>query len=96
MRIFLTESGGVVGLPIRYEVDESALDGADLSTLEEVIATAAVGPRPVPTSAGECCIRVERDDGSISEITLSHAAPAPEIAELVQRLRSFAKVVHER
>jgi hypothetical protein len=96
MRIILIESGGFVGVPLRYEVDVSALDAAVLSGLERAMVTATAGPQPPPTSAGGVRIRLERDDGSVNELTLSHAAPAPEIAELAQRLRACAKLVPER
>lgn len=96
MRIVLIESGGFVGLPLRYEVDVPALGAAVLSTLERAMATATAGPQSPPTSAGGVCIRMVRDDGSVNELTLSHAAPAPEIDDLVQRLRACAKVVRAR
>ncbi len=96
MRIFLIESGGFVGVPLRYEVDVPALGAAVLPALERALATAAAGPQPPPTSAGGVCIRMVRDDGSVNELTLSHAAPAPEVDKLVQRLRACAKLVHER
>ena len=96
MRIFLIESGGFVGVPLRYEVDVSALGAAVKSALERAMVTATAGPQPPPTSAGGVCIRMVRDDGSVNELTLSHAAPAPEIDELVQRLRACAKVVRAR
>ncbi len=95
MRIVLIESGGFLGVPLRYEVDVSALGAADLSALERAMVTATAEPQPAPTSAGGVCIRMERDDGSVNELTLSHAAPAPEIAELVQRLRAYARMVRE-
>ena len=96
MRIVLIESGGFVGVPLRYEVDVSALDAAVLTALERAMVTAAAGPQPPPTSAGGVCIRVEREDGSVNELTLSHAAPAPEIAQLLQRLHACAKMVSKR
>jgi len=96
MRIVLIESGGFVGVPLRYEVDVSALDAAVLTALERAMVTATAGPQPPPTSAGGVCIRVEREDGSVNELTLSHAAPAPEIAQLLQRLHACAKMVSKR
>lgn len=96
MRIFLIERGGFVGVPLRYEVDLSALAAADLSALEQALATKAAGPPPPPTSAGEVRIRVERDDGSVNELTLSHAAPDRELAELVERLRASAQIVRNQ
>lgn len=93
MRIVLIESGGFVGIHLRYEVDLGALDRAVLPALERVMKTAAPRAQPQPTSAGETCIRIERDDGTVDELNLSHAAPDPEIAELVERLRSCAKMV---
>jgi hypothetical protein len=96
MRIFLIESGGFVGVPLRYEVDESALDASVLSALERAMAAAPAGMQSSPTSsAGGVRIRMERDDGSAKELTLSHAAPTQETAELVQRLRACAKIVHK-
>jgi hypothetical protein len=95
MRIFLIESGGFVGVPLRYEVDASALDAPVLSALERAMAAAPAGMQPPPTSAGGVRIRLERDDGSAKELTLSHAAPTRETAELVQRLRACAKIVHK-
>jgi len=92
MRIFLIESGGFVGVPLRYEVDASALEASVLSTLERVMVAAPAGAQSLPTSAGGVRIRLEHDDGSASELALSHAAPAQEIAELVQRLRACAKI----
>ena len=96
VRIVLIESGGFVGVPLRYEVDMSALDAGVLSVLERAMATVAVGPRPPLSSAGGVCIRMERDDGSVNELTLSHALPVPEFANLVERLRTCAKLVRER
>lgn len=96
MRIVLIESGGFVGVPLRYEVDVSALDAGVLSVLERAMATAAAGPRPPLSSAGAVRIRMERDDGSVNELTLSHAPPAPEFADLAERLRACAKLVRER
>ena len=96
MRIILIESGGFVGVPLRYEVDVSALDAGVLSVLERAMATAAAGPRPPLSSAGAVRIRMERDDGSVNELTLSHAPPAPEFADLAERLRACAKLVRER
>jgi hypothetical protein len=96
MRIFLIERGGFVGVPLRYEVDVSALDATDLSALEQALATKTARPQPPPTSAGEVRIRVERDDGSVDELTLSHAAPDPEFAGLVQRLRAAAEIVRSQ
>ncbi|MCP4700960.1 MAG: hypothetical protein GY862_29510 [Gammaproteobacteria bacterium] len=93
MRIVLIESGGFVGVSLQYEVDVSALDAADLSVLERAMVTATAGSQPPPTSAGGVCIRMERDDRSVNELTLSHATPAPEIAELIQRLRTCAKII---
>ena len=96
MRIVLIDSGGFVGVSLRYEVDASALDAAVLSALERAMVTATAGAQFPPTSAGGVSIRMERDDGSVSELTLSHAAPVPEIAELVERLRASAKIVRKR
>ena len=93
MRIFLIESGGFVGVPLRYEVDESALDASVLSTLERAMAAASTEAQPSTTSAGGVRIRLERDDGITRELILSHAAPTQEIAELVQHLRACAKIV---
>ena len=95
MRISLIESGGFVGVPLRYEVDVSALGPSDLFALEQAADAAGAARQPAPTSAGGVCIRMERDDGSVKELTLSHAAPTPEIAELAQRLRACA-IVKER
>jgi len=94
MRIVLTESGGVVGVPVDYEVDASGLSAADLSTLEKTVEAATASAQPPPTSAGGVCIRVEGDDGSVKELKLSHAKrPSPEVIELVERLRSSAKIM---
>jgi hypothetical protein len=95
MRIVLIDSGGFVGVPLQYEVDVSELGAGDVPALERALVTAAAEPPPPPTSAGETCIRLERDDGSVNELTLSHSAPAPEIAELVQRLRACAKMMRK-
>jgi hypothetical protein len=95
MRIFLIESGGFVGVPLRYEVDASKIEPSVVSSLERAMVTAPAGVKSPPTSAGEVRIRLERDDGSVNELTLSHAAPSREIGELVQRLRASAKIVRQ-
>jgi len=95
MRIFLIESGGFVGVPLRYEVDATALGASVLSALERAMAAAPAEEQP-STSAGETRIRLEGDDGSIRELTLSHAAATRETAELVENLRAFARIVPER
>ena len=91
MRIVLIESGGFVGIHLRYEVDLAALDKAVLPALERAVKTAT--PRPQPTSAGATCIRIERDDGTVDELDLSHATPDRELTKLVERLRACAKMV---
>lgn len=96
MQIVLIERGGFVGAPLRYKVDMSVLDAADVTALERAMVTAAAEPQTPPTSAGEVCIRLERDDGSVRELTLSNAVRAPEVAELVQRLRACAQVMRQR
>ena len=96
MRVVLIESGGFVGTPVRYEVDVSAIDAAIWSALEQAVAAATGEPRPPLTSAGGLCIRVERDDGGVSELTLSYAAPAAGLAELADRLRACAKPISGR
>ena len=96
MRISLIESGGFVGVSLRYEVDVSALGPVVLSALEQAAETVTAERQPAPTSAGGVSIRMELDDGSVKELTLSNAAPIPEIAELVQRLRACATIVRNR
>lgn len=95
MRIVLVESGGFVGVPLEYEVDVCALGAADVSALKSAMVTAPAEPHPAPNSAGGLCIRMEDDDGSENELTLSNAAPGPatEIAALVDRVRACAKLV---
>lgn len=96
MRIFLIESGGFVGVPLRYEVEVSAVGVAALAALEHALKVTVKAPQPPSTSAGGVTIRVEREDGRVSELILSHSTPAPEIAELVQLLRRHAKIIRAR
>lgn len=96
MRIVLIESGGYVGVPLEYEVDVSALGEADVSALESAMVTASAEPQSAPSPAGEVSIRMESDDGSVNELTVSNDAPAPEFAELVDRVRACAKIVRRQ
>ncbi len=96
MRIVLIESGGFVGVPLRYEVEVSAVGGATLAALERALQVTAKAPQPPSTSAGGVVIRVEREDGRVRELVLSHSTPAPEITELVQHLRRHAKIIRTR
>lgn len=96
MKIFLIESGGFVGVPLQYEVNVSALEKTVFSALKRVVKEINTLTTPPPTSAGEITIRIEHDDGSINEISTSHASPSKEIVELVQHLRTFAKIVPKK
>ncbi len=96
MRIVLIESGGFVGVPLRYEVDEARVGAAALAALERALQTAATTPQPPPTSAGSVKIRMEHEDGRVRELVFSHSLPAPEIADLVQHLRRHARIIRDR
>ncbi len=97
MRIVLIESGGFVGVPLRYEVEVSKIGATVLAELERVLQAAGRMPPPAPTSAGSVKIRVEQDDGRVRELVLSHSSqPAPEIADLVERLRRGARIIREK
>ncbi len=96
MKIFLIESGGFVGVPLWYEVNVSALEKTVFSALKQAVMAGDALTNPLPTSAGEVTIRIENDDGSINEITTSHAAPSREIVELIRNLRAFAKIVPKK
>jgi hypothetical protein len=65
MRIVLIESGGFVGVPLRYEVEVTAVGAATLAALERALQTAATSPQPPPTSAGGVKIRIEHEDGRV-------------------------------
>jgi len=93
MRILLTQSGGFVGVPLRYEVEVSALDQGVLAALERALVAVGAAGQPQATSAGEVRIRVERDDGSVQELTMSNAAPIRQVAELLPRLQACARIV---
>ena len=94
MKIVLTESGGFVGVPLHYEVDVSALSATDVSALEMTMASTSANPPQSPTSAGGIRIRLETDDGNVKELNLSHTdRPSRETSDLVERLRSCAKIM---
>jgi hypothetical protein len=93
MRIFLIESGGIVGIPLRYEVDISLLGNELLLELER---TMDKMPPHAPSSAGEVLVRLERDDGSVKEFNLSNdVSVTPDIVNLVRHLRECAKIVRK-
>lgn len=96
MRIVLIESGGFVGLPLRYEVEVTTIGAAALAALERALQKAATTPRSPPTSAGGVKIRVEYEDGRVRELVLSHSLPTPELADLVQHLRRHARIIRDR
>ncbi len=89
----MIESGGFVGIPVRYEVDLTALGAEAVTALERAIDKSMFEPEPLPTSAGGVSIRLERDDGSTGELTVSNAKASPEVGPLVQRLRACARVM---
>jgi len=93
MRILLIESGGFVGIPLTYEVDLQALGAEPVAALERAIQNGLSEPAPPPTSAGGVSVRLERDDGSIGELTVSNAAASAEAGPLVQRLRACARIM---
>jgi hypothetical protein len=96
MRIILTESGGFVGVPVRYEVDASKLDDGTLAQLLRAVEPPARDTPARATSAGGTTVRLEHDDGTTGELTLSHAAPPPpSLAALVGRLRAAATLIRK-
>jgi hypothetical protein len=96
MRITLIESGGFVGVPLQYEVDLSALDKKILTDLERITTSETSRLQPEPNSAGNIKIRLETDDGSVKELTMSYASPDPKITKLLQQLRACARIMHPK
>jgi hypothetical protein len=95
MRILLIQSGGFVGRPLRYEVDVSKLSQPDLAALERAMAEVPAARPPAMTSAGETRVRLERDDGTVAERSISHANPDPRLGQLADKLRAHAKPVKD-
>jgi hypothetical protein len=96
VRILLIQSGGFVGRPLRYEVDISKLSPADLAALRRAMAEVPAAAPPAMTSAGETRIRLEGDDGTVAERSISHAKPDPRLTQLAEKLQAHSKPVKDR